>query len=146
MIRLDFLNESGVKIPKSVFSSVFKNFMEILRTRVKKLAGDKGIITIVLVDDKAIKKINAKWRKKNKPTDVISFAYLEGKKMPMTNKIGDIFISIDTAKKQAKEHLHSPNKELQILFIHGLLHLFGFDHKNDSQEKEMERWAGKILD
>jgi len=137
MTRLDFSNESGVRIQRKIFEDVFDVFTKMFK--------NKGGITLVLVDDKAIKKINSKWRKKNKTTDVISFAYLEGKKMPLLGVIGDIFISMDTANRQAKEHKHSLEKELQILFTHGLLHVFGFDHQNDSQEKEMEKWAKKIL-
>ena len=137
MTRLDFSNESGVRIQRKIFEDVFDVFTKMFK--------NKGGITLVLVDDKAIKKINSKWRKKNKTTDVISFAYLEGKKMPLLGVIGDIFISMDTANRQAKEHKHSLEKELQILFTHGLLHVFGFDHQNYSQEKEMEKWAKKIL-
>ncbi|MEK7548061.1 MAG: rRNA maturation RNase YbeY, partial [Patescibacteria group bacterium] len=58
---------------------------------------------------------------------------------------GDIFISVDTAKKQAKENGHSLETELAVLFVHGLLHLFGFDHKTGREEAEMERWARKVL-
>jgi len=152
MIRLNFNNETNSKISKAVFEKVFLAFVKILKNRIQKMVGKNVEVSLILIDDKKIKDINTKWRKKNKPTDVISFAYLEKTDSHVDivdykekGIVGDIFISVDTAKKQAEEHKHNLNKELQILFTHGLLHLFGFDHKNDSQEKEMENWAKKIL-
>lgn len=96
-----------------------------------------GQVGLIIVNDKKIHELNKKYRKKNRPTDVLSFPYGSG--------IGDIYISVDTAKKQAKERGHGLNKELDILFVHGLLHLFGFGHKNDKEEKTMESFAKKIL-
>ena len=103
----------------------------------------------MLIDDATIKAMNKEYRKKDSPTDVMSFAYLEVtdyKKEKGDVIVGDIFISDDTAKKQAKEKGHSLKKELEILFVHGLLHCFGFDHRTDKEEAEMEKWAKKILE
>ena len=142
MIKFLFSNETDVAISKKIFE-------KIVGKSEKALGIKKGEIGLALVSDKKIHELNKKYRKKNKPTDVLSFAYTEGKNIAWTKsdllQMGDIFISIDTAKKQAKEHKHSLQKELCILFTHGILHLFGFDHGNDKEEAEMEKWAKKIL-
>lgn len=149
MIKFNFVNETASKIPEFFFQEIVDRFYKILKNRINKMLLKRdGCIDLVLIDDKTMQEMNAEYRNLNKPTDVISFAYLEVtefEKVPDDIIAGDIFISIDTAKKQAKEHKHVLNKELEILFIHGLLHLFGFDHKNDKEEKEMEGWAKKVL-
>ncbi|MFA6917382.1 MAG: rRNA maturation RNase YbeY [Candidatus Gracilibacteria bacterium] len=150
MLHFLFSNETDVAVQKTVFAKILVEFGKTLKTNVKKvLNGRDGEISLTLVDDKKIKELNSKYRKIAKPTDVLSFAYTEGKKMTGSSgpavQIGDIFISVDTAKRQAKEREHSLKRELCVLFTHGLLHLFGFDHKNDREEAEMEKFAKKIL-
>ncbi len=108
-----------------------------------------GDIGFALIDDEEIRKLNKQYRGKDSATDVLSFAYSEGEKTVQgggERQIGDIFISLDTAKKQAEEKGHSLKKELEILLVHGLLHLFGYDHQNDEREAEMEKMAAKILE
>lgn len=149
MIKFNFVNETVSKIPENFFQEIVDHFYKILKNRINKMLLNRdGSIDLTLVTDKVIQEMNAEYRNLNKPTDVISFAYLEVtefENVPDDIIAGDIFISIDTAKKQAKEHKHALNKELEVLFIHGLLHLFGFDHKTDKGEKEMEEWAKKVL-
>jgi probable rRNA maturation factor len=61
-------------------------------------------------------------------------------------ELGDIVISFDTAKRQAKEHAVSLREELDLLLVHGLLHLLGFDHEvSAEQEKRMRRWEKKLM-
>lgn len=155
MLFFDFINETDVKISKSLFGGKILKLEKILGAGIlenisasRYVEKNNGIVELILVDDKKIQKLNKKYRGKNKATDVISFAYLDivdFKKEMGDLIIGDIFISVDTAKRQAKENGHSLKRELEILFVHGLLHCFGFDHKNVKQEKEMEGCAEKIL-
>lgn len=149
MLKLDFTNETDVKIPRQFFMRILKKFYNVLRGKIEKtLNGGIGEIALILISDKRIKKLNREYRKINKPTDVIAFAYLDEQNFTLKNieaAAGDIFISAATAKKQAKELEHSFKRELEILFIHGLLHLFGFEHKTKKQEKIMEEWASRVL-
>lgn len=149
MLHLEITNETATRIEKTQF----KKLVEKTNKTLKKLINEKlfkrdGQIELIFIDDVRIKAINKEYRKKNAPTDVISFAYLEVTDYENQEGeviVGDIFISIDTAKKQAKEKGHTLKMEMAILFVHGLLHLFGFDHQTDAEEDEMEGWAKKIL-
>ncbi len=91
-------------------------------------------ISLLLTDDETIRQLNKEYRNKDKSTDVLSF--------PMEDEImlGDIVISVDTAKRQAEEAEINLDRETAFLFIHGLLHLLGYDHET-SQEDEAEMFA-----
>ena len=126
-----------------------EDFTAIIEQALKTLhIGDDVEVSCVLVDDERIHEINREYRHIDRSTDVISFAmedndqfYVEG--MPRT--LGDIFISVDHAKKQAEEYGHSLRREMCFLFTHGILHLLGYDHMTDEQEKEMFGLQDKIL-
>lgn len=149
MLKFDFSNETKYDIKKPFFAAYVKKTYAVLQKVIdKKLLKRDGQIDLVLVSDKKIHGMNKEYRKKDKPTDVISFAYLEVTEFEKEDGdviVGDIFISLDTAKRQAKEKGHDLKKEMAILFVHGLLHCLGFDHHNDKEEAEMEGWAKKIL-
>ncbi len=110
------------------------------------------VIELNFVDNKQIKKINKIYRKIDKVTDVISFAFLELKKGEVKIKstqpqfLGEIDISIDKIISQAKEFKHSFEFELIYLYIHGLLHLLGYDHVHNEKKREtMFALEDKIL-
>ena len=93
---------------------------------------------IIIVDNKRIKEINKEYRKIDKETDVISFALEDYMDIELPHRLlGDIYISIDKAKGQALEYGHTLLRELGFLSIHGLLHLLGYDHMNENDEKIM---------
>jgi probable rRNA maturation factor len=81
-------------------------------------------------------------------TDVISFVMEEGESSLISTELrelGDIFISVDAIRRQAKEYGHSLKREFCFLFTHGLLHLLGYDHMTPSDEKEMDSFQEMIL-
>ena len=149
MIKFDFTNETKIKVGKQFFQKYVERLYKVLKPMIdKKLFKRDGNIELILVGDKKIHELNKEYRKKDKPTDVISFAYLEVTEYEKSEGdiiVGDIFISVDTAKMQARDKGHDLKRELAILFVHGLLHVFGFDHQTDEEEAEMEGWAGKVL-
>lgn len=126
-----------------------EDFTAIIEQALKTLEIEDDVeVSCVLVDDERIHEINREYRHIDRSTDVISFAmedndqfYVEG--MPRT--LGDIFISVDHAKKQAEEYGHSLRREMCFLFTHGILHLLGYDHMTDEQEKEMFGLQDEIL-
>ena len=110
------------------------------------------ILSVSLVDNEFIHKMNKDYRNIDRPTDVISFAFLDTEtnrqeillsKAPVV--LGDIYISIDKAKEQAKEYGHPLERELKFLFVHGLLHLLGYDHMKKEDEEIMFPLQEKIL-
>lgn len=99
-------------------------------------------LELIIVNDEEIREINLEHRKLDKPTDVLSFP-IKGSK---TDFIGSIIISADTTKRVADEMGHAFETELKILFIHGLLHLLGFDHESDNgQMLQKELDAAKMF-
>ena len=109
-------------------------------------------LSVTLVDNKFIHEINRDYRHIDRPTDVISFAFLDG----VTDKdkifkskemvvLGDIYISVEKATEQAESYGHSLDRELKFLFVHGLLHLLGYDHMQEEDEKVMFALQDKIL-
>ena len=110
------------------------------------------IISVSFVNNKYIHKINKKYRGIDRETDVISFAFLDGdenKEQLLKSKevvpLGDIYISIDKAQEQAQTYGHPLERELSFLFVHGLLHLLGYDHMNKEEEEVMFSIQEKIL-
>ena len=105
-------------------------------------------LSILFVSDREIQRLNRHYRGKNKPTDVLSFSLQEGgleHLNPPLAALGDIVISVDTAKRNAEKMEKSFKEELQFLLIHGFLHLLGYDHeKSKKEEKRMQRQE-KIL-
>ncbi|MCF0114831.1 MAG: rRNA maturation RNase YbeY, partial [Erysipelotrichaceae bacterium] len=108
-------------------------------------------LSVIFVRSRTIHTINRDYRGIDRPTDVISFALLDEEDVydfPEEEMIelGEIFINIDYAKKQAKEYGHSYEREICFLFTHGLLHCLGYDHMNEEDEKEMFSLQKEILD
>lgn len=89
----------------------------------------RGEISVLLTTDGAIRALNRDFRRKNKPTDVLSFPAEGGLPEEIA---GDLAVSVDTARRQAAAFGHPLGKEIKILILHGLLHLAGYDHESDN--------------
>ncbi len=93
---------------------------------------------IIFIDNPRIHEINLTYRGVDRPTDVISFALEDNKTIDLgVRLLGDIYISIDKAKEQATSFGHSLRREISFLAVHGLLHLLGYDHMTEEEEKVM---------
>lgn len=145
-MNIDFVFDNEVENFENNYE---QDFTAIIEQALKTLGIEDDVeVSCVLVDDERIHEINREYRHIDRSTDVISFAmedndqfYVEG--VPRT--LGDIFISVDHAKKQAEEYGHSLRREMCFLFTHGILHLLGYDHMTDEQEKEMFGLQDQIL-
>lgn len=142
---IDFLNQGPASYDcyEDLFNEYYvKIFAEL---------GLKGeyITDVTIVNNKTIHKINREFRNVDRPTDVISFAFLDDKKEKELKggpiNLGQIIISFEKAEEQAKEYEHSLKREMVFLFVHGMLHLLGFDHMNEEDEKKMFELQNKIL-
>ena len=112
---------------------------DLLEFALKKEKQEHVIFNIIIVDNEYIHNLNKEYRNVDRPTDVISFALEDNGSMETAygRILGDIYISIDKAREQAKEYGHSLKRELAFLSIHGLLHLLGYNHMEEEEEKVM---------
>lgn len=103
-------------------------------------------VSVALVDNLTIKRLNKRYRHRDAVTDVLSFAFKEeaGFPSPASRYLGEIIIAYPRARQQAKANKHSVQHEVVTLLVHGFLHLAGFDHQTDSQSRRMDRHADKI--
>jgi probable rRNA maturation factor len=104
-------------------------------------------VSIVFVSDRRIREMNRRYRHRDAPTDVLAFSQTEGEHAGIhPGLMGDVVISVETAARQASDEGHPLENELDLLAVHGILHLAGFDHTGSGREKrKMEGWTKKIL-
>lgn len=103
-------------------------------------------VAISVIGPKRMQELNRTFRKKDRPTDVLAFPAWEAHPGENHIHIGDICLCPTVARKNAKELGHSLEQELRILTVHGLLHLFGYDHEtNDADAKRMFKLQAKIV-
>jgi probable rRNA maturation factor len=128
----------------------FKTWLQELATNLPPAASYE--IGLRLTDDTEIQQLNSQYRHQNKPTDVLAFAALEVDVPQLDSLIdstplylGDIIVSIDTAKRQAQQQGHQLSTELAWLSAHGLLHLLGWDHPDDESLNRMLEQQVKLL-
>ena len=111
-------------------------------------SADELSLGLRFTDDTSIAALNTAWRQKTGPTDVLSFAALDDAGDWMEGpsiELGDIVVSLETARRQAQEQGHSLQRELRWLVSHGLLHLLGWDHPDDASLAEMLALQEKLL-
>jgi len=122
-----------------------------LKRVVSEALGFEGVterdVSILLTDDQEIHQLNLQWRGKDKPTDVLAFAYDESVAFPGLEHLmplGDVIISVETAIRQAYSRKVSLDKELELLAVHGTLHLLGYDHDFPEEAKLMRKKTRQI--
>ena len=136
MVKIDIANETNLDI-----KDIIKDYRNIAKVTQKKInRSGKFEVSVTIVDIDTIHEINKTYRNIDRPTDVISFAFLDNDDfqipgIPML--LGDIYICKEIAINQAEEYNHSLRRELSFLFTHGLLHLFGYDHVNSEEEEKI---------
>ena len=119
---------------------------EVIDYTLKKLNVKNSIFDIIFIDDDEMQKINKEYRGIDRTTDVISFALNDNKHIDaVLNSLGDIFISIPKMISQARDYGHSEKRELSFLTLHGILHLLGYDHIEEDDEKVMFGLQKEIL-
>ena len=151
-INLSFKNPAKFdydkKLIKQLTEFIIKTPEVYEKSCLKNKAVDELAIGIVFCDDEFIHKVNKEYRGMDRPTDVISFAlYSDDPNSPDLEEIelGEIIVSIDTAKKQAVEGKHSLEKEVYYLIAHGILHLLGFDHQAQEEYNFMVSVQNEVL-
>ncbi|WP_371018238.1 rRNA maturation RNase YbeY [Pseudalkalibacillus sp. JSM 102089] len=140
-LTIDFVDETN---------SIKKEQFEMLENLLNHAAKEEEVrpgseVSVMFVDNERITEINREYRGKDQPTDVISFALddeeegeeplIIGEELP--HLLGEIVISVPKIEDQATEYGHSFERELGFLSVHGFLHLLGYDHMTEEDEKEM---------
>ena len=137
-MKINFVNETNLDV---------KEYKKLIRSVLKHEKTDK-YFNIIFVDKDKIQQINNDYRGINKVTDVITFALMENPDelfMEAIDELGDVFICIDRAIEQANEYNHSIEREMGFLAVHGYLHLIGYDHMTEEDEKIMFSKQDEIL-
>ena len=127
------VNETKEKIPSTLKRDVDEicNYLSSRRLRNGKLLSEKSEITIVFLTAPEMKRVNSSFRKKNKPTDILSFASDD------PASIGELLLCPDVLKKQAAVQQHTFSDEMKYMLIHGILHLLGYDHELSKSEEKL---------
>jgi len=130
-MKLNYFNQTNENVEEAI---------KLIKSIFKKIK-DKNEMQVVFVSLEQIHELNKTYRQVDKPTDVLSF--------PNDGlddcSLGDIFICLDKAKQQALDYHHSLEREIGFLSVHGYLHLKGYDHHSDEEEKEMIKAQEEIL-
>lgn len=133
------------KLLEKYFKDIKKYYLKTLETLELK---DDFDASLIIVGKRKIRTINRDYRNKDKETDVISFANIDSNDYDFLDErinLGDIFINVDRVYSQAKKYEHSEKREFIFLFVHGLLHLLGYDHMDKKDEKIMFELQDKIV-
>lgn len=141
MNNIDIINETDKKIDINDLRHTIEYALDFENVK-------KAILNVIIIDNKKIQEINREYRGIDRPTDVISFALEDDKTFISTDfrVLGDIYISIDKVFEQADTYGHSFRRELSFLTVHGILHLLGYDHMIEEDEKIMFSKQDEILD
>ncbi|CAM3959479.1 rRNA maturation RNase YbeY [Paenibacillus alkaliterrae] len=156
-IQLDWSNEQQkMEIPDSWIVKL----EQLLQLAAEAEGVTEGEVSLTFTDDEEIHQLNREYRGIDRPTDVLSFAMQEdgteeldiifeveseNESDPISGMLGDIIISVETAAAQSEEYGHSLEREIGFLFVHGFLHLIGYDHQDDAAEAEMTAKQEAIL-
>ena len=150
MYEISYLNvEKGQEDWEAIVKKVLDKCFE-----EEGLLDSKLIMTITFTTPEEIKKINKKYRKIDKATDVLSFPMFEKDELdekikngdfPYEDVLGDVIISIEKVREQAEEYGHSFERELSYMLVHGFYHLMGYDHIEEEDKKIMRPKEEKIL-
>ena len=124
-----------------------KRLARLAERALGRLGLQEGQLSVVIVSDRKMAELNRTYRRVDGPTDVLAFAQQEGEGEGFNvHVLGDVVISAESAARQAPRYRRSLESEMDLLLVHGILHLAGFDHVGDLEEgKKMKSWKGKIL-
>lgn len=136
-MQISFINKVGqtARIPRAVIL----HLADIACANINKKENSKKLLSVVFVSRAESKKLNCQYRRQAKPTNVLSFL------SDNEDELGDIIICSSIARQEALKQEVGVNKRITYLFVHGFLHLSGYDHKTTKQAEKMEETAERIL-
>lgn len=152
-MALVIVNESTTRLDEKLQQGLAAVAVEALSPD---LNADDVEIGLTLVDDEAMAELNQQYRSVSGPTDVLSFPMWTGDQLKEMGThpdkyperpllLGDVVISVETARRQAEEYGHSFGREMAFLLVHGVLHLLGYEHDDDASRAEMRAREEAVL-
>jgi probable rRNA maturation factor len=148
MVSIDF----AVEIPMTEEEKTAIDSVHEVLEKVAEIENLPAVsVSLTLVDNQRIQEINKEYRQKDTDTDVLSFPLFENRSEWVQEdwedsvQLGDIILSLPKANEQAKEYGHSLLREICFLVVHGFLHLLGYDHETETEEKEMFSIQEEVL-
>lgn len=140
-VNLDYSSYKDIGIDNKLLISIIK----ITLTEVSSSFSDVSL-SLAVVNDDEIKRLNKKYRHQDKVTDVLSFSGNVPNFIHTENDLGEIIIAFNRCMKQAQDNNKTFEQEFIMLFVHGLLHLLGYDHVKDREAIIMDDLQNKILE
>jgi len=142
--------QNEVKIDKKYAQRVAEEAIRLGTRNKRKLGERKSEVGIIFVNNNCIRRLNRRYRRVNQITDVIAFPLQQRREFILPRHLsfsilGEVFISADRAKVQAREFGHSIKKEIAILTVHGILHLLSYDHAKKKEALAMRSKEREIL-
>ncbi len=134
MILMNLINQVNDTNYDELIETVLEQAYDITKTKKAR------VINIILVSNETIQDLNKTYRGKDAVTDVLTFP------ADLDDELGDVFISLEKAKQQAKDYGHSITRELAFLTIHGFLHALGYDHQTKNDKERMFALQNNILE
>lgn len=138
-MKLRTFREARTRAPMKKINALFE-----LITADEARTNWRADVNLIFTTDGHIRRLNSRFRKKDKSTDVLSFTIDDPEEPDAT--FGEIYISVMTARRQADRYGHSLTHEYLRLFCHGLLHLFGYDHMKEADARKMARLEERYLE
>ena len=148
--------EIGISVEEKFQGMVDQGWVRRIAQTVLKAEGvaPPYEVSVVFTDSETVQQLNRDYRGVDEPTDVLAFCMLSQKEVDDSfalppdevTRLGEVIISYPQAIEQAREHGHSPERELALLIIHGILHLLGYDHEEPEEEAEMRTREKELLE
>jgi probable rRNA maturation factor len=143
-VSIEILNESGADLDVTDLSRMSRFVLDEMRVH------PMAELCIKLVDEATIAELNEQWMEKTGPTDVLAFPMDELRpglvnEEPEEGVLGDLVLCASVAERQAAEAGHPAKDEIQLLTVHGILHLLGYDHAEPDEHREMFGLQDKLL-
>jgi probable rRNA maturation factor len=145
-VEIDVMIEAGDWPAQAELEALARDAVAAALAETGDTAPDGTELSLVFADDAQIRTLNAQWRNKDKPTNVLSFpAFPFARGAPLPPLLGDIILAAETVAREAELEAKPLDHHITHLVIHGFLHLLGYDHETDAEAEEMEAVERRAL-
>ena len=144
-IAVDIALEAGAWGDEARWRPIAERVAAAVAARPEPIVPDEAELSLVLTDDARIRVLNRDWRGQDKPTNVLSFPAADADDDDPGPLLGDVIVAWETCSREAAEEGKTLDDHVTHLLVHGLLHLFGWDHEEEAEADEMEALETEIL-